>query len=152
MRAAPGTSMAPAGNLAPLRRKLAHGIEERPRPSGLALERLREADQVARAAGVELDHAARREAVVRTDQAALRRLAIFRRSGQINAEERTIVNRARYIGGRGPASHQHAHEPPRDDLDADGHLVDLLALHPPHDAQDPVRAIVDREQFAELGG
>src|SRR5690242_21693003 len=98
MRAAPGTSMAPAGNLAPLRRKLAHCIEERPRPSGLALERLREPDQVARAARVELDHAAGCEPVIGSDQAALRRLAVLRCGRQVDAEKWAIVRGARYVG------------------------------------------------------
>src|SRR5512142_208992 len=86
----------------PLRRELAHRVEERPRPARLALERLREADQIARAAGVELDHAARRESVVRTDQAALRRLPVLRRCRQVDAEERALVRRARRLDRRRP--------------------------------------------------
>src|SRR6266436_591857 len=59
-----------------LGRELTHRVEERPGPSGLPLERLGEPDQIARVAGVELDHASRQKAVVRTNQTALRGLTI----------------------------------------------------------------------------
>src|SRR5690348_3088903 len=115
-----------------LRRELAHRVEERPRPTGLPLERLRETDQVARAAGIELDHAAGREPIVGTDQAALRGLPILRRRRQVDAEERAVMRgtlRSRRFDRCRPTPQQHADEPPRDDLDANGHLVDLLPLH-----------------------
>ena len=102
---------------------------------GLPLERLREADQVAGVAGVELDHAAGHELVVRADQAALRRLPVVRVRRQVDAEERALGAGAAGVRRRDPAAQQHAHQPPGDDLDADRHLVDLLALHPAHDGE-----------------
>ncbi len=80
--------------------QLAHRAEESPRPAGLPLERLGEPDQVARVAGVELDHAAGHELVVGADQAALRRLAVVRVRRQVDAEERPFHGLAGPIGGR----------------------------------------------------
>src|SRR5512146_1364563 len=48
---AAGYAAEPAQAEGALRRELAHRVEKRPRPARLALERLREADEVARAAG-----------------------------------------------------------------------------------------------------
>ena len=59
-----------------LQRKLAHRAEERPRPSRLPLQRLREADQVARVSGVELDHSTGKKAIVGSDEASLRSLPV----------------------------------------------------------------------------
>src|SRR5690606_14013985 len=89
--------------------QLAYGAEERPGPAGLPLEHLGESDQVAGVAGVEFDHAAGHESVVRSDETALRGLAVVRVGRQVDPEERAIGRVARTILGRGPAPQQHAH-------------------------------------------
>ena len=118
----------------PQRRQLAHGVEHRPRPARLPLERLREADQVAARCRCRA-RPCRRSRTCRRD-----RSGCAARSGgcpRVRAGRcRRTAGRRRScdrVGRRHPAAHQHAHQPPGDDLDADRHLVDLLALHPPHD-------------------
>ena len=72
--------------------------------------------------------------------------------GQVDAEERPLVLAASGVGRRHPASHQHAHDSPRDDLHANGNFVHLLALHPPDDRQEPVVAFFDRDELAQARG
>src|SRR5258707_160722 len=67
-----------SGHDRPLGGQLANRAEQRPRPAALPLQRLREPDEVTGVAGVQLDHAARDELVVRPDDAALRRLPVLR--------------------------------------------------------------------------
>jgi hypothetical protein len=108
-------------------------------------------DQVAAVAGVELHHAAWRELVVGADQAPLRALAIRRMSRKIDTEERPLVLAAASVRRRHPASHKNPDEPLGDDLDADRHFVDLLALHPPDDREQPMIALLDRDELAQAG-
>src|ERR1017187_7445056 len=125
-----------AGDAPALPRELTDRIEQRPGPPRLTLDGLGKADQIARIAGVELDHAARQKALVRTDKAALRCLAIVRMRGKIYAEERTLDRSACGSFQRcGPTAQQHTDDALGDHLDAADHFVDLLPLHAPNDCE-----------------
>src|SRR5438477_11094959 len=130
--------------------EFSHCAEQRPGPSNLTLERLREADQITRIASVELDHAARKKPVVGSDEAALRRLPIVRVRGKVDAEEGPIHADALRVQRCNPASQQNAHDALGNHLDAADDFLGLLPLHAPHDRQFPTIALPDSNDFAQL--